>query len=331
MFDFKIADFELLDKLITKSKKNELYFDEIQVVEGWELYVRQKLDAHYKVCITGSNASLLSRELGTKLTGRHINKELFPFSYSEYLAFKSLDATEESLLQFMLDGGFPEYLKSGNGDILLSLFDDILYRDIAVRYGIRDVKSMKSLLLYIASNYGNLFSANKLTNFVDVKTAKTILEYLNYFEGSYLINTVPKFSWSIRTQIINPKKIYFIDTALSSAVSISNASNMGHLLENIIYWELRRHYTDIYYFNENNIECDFIVRERNAVANVIQVCYELTSNNENREISGVRDAMAYFKQEKGIIITMNQSDTIRVDEGIISVIPAYEFITKKSN
>ena len=130
------------------------------------------------MCITGSNASLLSKELGTKLTGRHISKELFPFSYIEYLRFKSLSPGETSFLAYLNDGGFPEYVKTGNGDILSALFDDILYRDIAVRYGVRDVASLKSLLLYLASNYGNLISANKLAGIISIKSPKTVLEYM---------------------------------------------------------------------------------------------------------------------------------------------------------
>ncbi len=208
LFQFELLDFELLDILIQESGKRNLYFDEIQVVNGWELYVRQKLDEHFNVCITGSNASLLSKELGTKLTGRHISKELFPFSYMEYLRFKSLSPSDTSFLTYLNDGGFPEYVKTGNGDILSALFDDILYRDIAVRYGIRDVVSLKSLLLYLASNYGNLVSANKLAGIISIKSPKTALEYMSYFEEAYLINRIPKFSWSLKVQNANPQKVF---------------------------------------------------------------------------------------------------------------------------
>lgn len=182
LFRFAIQDFEMLDELITESGKHYLYFDEIQVVEGWELYVRQKLDQKYNVCITGSNASLLSKELGTKLTGRHISKELFPFSYIEYLHFRKMEANVDSFALYMQEGGFPEYLRSKNGEVLSSLFDDILYRDIAVRYGVRDVLSLKTLLLYLAGNFGNSTSANKLANLIGVKTAKTVSEYLGFLK-----------------------------------------------------------------------------------------------------------------------------------------------------
>src|SRR5690606_24660791 len=136
--------------------------DEIQVVDGWERYVRQKLDEGMQLVITGSNASLLSSELGTKLTGRHITKELFPFSYKEYCTFNSVDSSEEALFNYLKTGGFPEYVNTGNDDILHQLFEDILIRDIAVRYGVRDIKTLQRLALYLVSNVGNLVTGNKL-------------------------------------------------------------------------------------------------------------------------------------------------------------------------
>lgn len=324
LFQFEMADFELLDVLIQESGKRNLYFDEIQVVEGWELYVRQKLDEKFNVCITGSNASLLSKELGTKLTGRHISKELFPFSYTEYLQFHSAAANEISFLSYLDDGGLPEYIKTRNGDILSALFDDILYRDIAVRYGVRDVTSLKALLLYLASNYGNLISANKLSGIIGIKTPKTVLEYLSYFEEAYLIGRISKFSWSLKVQSINPQKVYFIDSALSKEVTVTFTENTGRLLENAVYWELRRHFKQIYYFNENNSECDFIVCEKNVPAMLIQVCLTLNTENQKREVNGIQGAMNFFKMNKGFIITLNQTDRMRVEEGWIEIIPVYD-------
>ncbi len=326
LFRFNIKDFELLDLLIEETGKRNLYFDEIQVVEGWELYVRQKLDQRFNVCITGSNASLLSKELGTKLTGRHISKELYPLSYKEFLRFRSLTPCAESFMEYLQDGGFPEFVRTGNQDVLTALFDDILYRDIAVRYGIRDVVSLKALLLYLAANFGNLTSANKLAGMVGIKTGKTALEYLSYFEEAYFISRMPKFSWSLKAQYVNPQKIYFIDTALSQAVTVSFTGNTGHMLENVVYWELRRRYRQLYYFSENNSECDFVVCEKNVPIQLIQVCLELYRDNESREVGGLREAMRFFKMDKGILITLNQEDKIRTEEGWIDVIPVHQFV-----
>lgn len=328
LFRFDIQDFEMLDEIIIQSGKHHLYFDEIQVVEGWELYIRQKLDQKYDVCITGSNASLLSKELGTKLTGRHISKELFPFSYTEYLQYKSLGADANSFFSYMNEGGFPEYVRSGNEEVLASLFDDILYRDIAVRYGVRDVRSLKALLLYLAGNFGNQTSANKLAGIVGVKSSKTISEYLSFFEEAYLVHQVEKFAWSLKAQMVNPKKTYFIDTALAKAVTVSFSENKGHLLENMVYWELRRHYKEIHYFYENNSECDFVVHKEETPVMLIQVCHTLSGDNQQREINGLCEAMRFFNIDKGFIVTMDQTDKTRIDEGWIEIVPAFDFVSK---
>ena len=168
--DFTHTDFRLLDKAAADSNAQLLFFDEVQSAEHWELYVRQKLDEGIQVVITGSNASLLSRELGTRLTGRHLTKELFPFSYKEFLKFFGHGANSETLSGYLNKGGFPEYLKTGNDDILLQLQSDILHRDIAVRYRIRDASSLRRLFVYMVSNPAQLFSPSKLIGIAGVKS-----------------------------------------------------------------------------------------------------------------------------------------------------------------
>src|SRR5690554_1367902 len=143
LYNFSMNDFSRLDNIIQKTGANWLFFDEIQTIEKWELYVRQKLDEGYKVVVTGSNASLLNSELGTKLTGRHISQELFPFSYKEFITFKALQPDKESAKDYLHKGGFPEYLKTEDLFQLSSLFDDILIRDIVARFGIKEIKSLQ--------------------------------------------------------------------------------------------------------------------------------------------------------------------------------------------
>lgn len=328
LYNFELADFELLDEIIVQSKKKSLFFDEIQVIDGWELYVRQKLDQGYKVAITGSNASLLSKELGTKLTGRHINKELFPFSFSEFLRYHEAIPDAESLLRYMTIGGFPEYIKTENPDILAVLIDDILYRDIAVRYNIRDVKSLKRLLLFLAANNGNLVTATKLTQSLGIKSPATILDYFSFFEQSYLLQLMPKFSYSYRVQLVNPRKVYFVDTGLINVVDVSFSHDLGRKLENVIFWELRRQNKEIYYYNENGYECDFVVCNNKIPEQLIQVCYELNKDNSTREERGLLDAMNFFKLDKGTIITLNQQDTILHHEKRIEVVPAHRYLSQ---
>jgi predicted AAA+ superfamily ATPase len=328
LFNFELSDFEILDTIIENSKAETLFLDEIQVVDSWELYVRQKLDEGFRVAVTGSNASLLSRELGTKLTGRHISKELFPFSYREFLGFKRLQANEKSWQKYTDTGGFPEFLKTGNTDILTELFHDILNRDIIVRHGIRDARSLKNLAVYLASNVGSLVTASRLQRPLNIKTAATVLDYFSFLEDTYLVNFMPKFSYSLRVQMINPRKIYFIDTGLIKVVSTSFTENKGHLLENMIYWELRRRGKELYYFNENNAECDFAVMKNGKIEQLIQVCYELLPENREREIRGLKEAMDFFKTDNGLIVSFYQRDAFMLNGKRIEVLPAYEFCSE---
>ncbi len=223
--------------------------------------MRQKLDNHYKVVITGSNASLLSRELGTHLTGRHIQMELFPFSYTEFLKLKSQIASYESFHEYLFAGGFPEYLKTGDKQQLTTLFQDILYRDIIVRYGIKEVSSLQRLANFLMQNVGNKFSASKIKQAISVNATNTVLNWCNYLANSYLFSFLEKYSYSVRSQMVSPKKIYAADTGLAYSLSTHSMTDEGHLLENLVYIALRNQYPHICYF-EGKGECDFVVVEK---------------------------------------------------------------------
>ncbi len=324
LYGFSLEDFELIDTIATEMSAKRLFFDEIQLISGWETYVRSVLDAGYQITVTGSNATMLSQELGTRLTGRHITKELFPFSYNEYCRFRSLQPSASSLDNYLKEGGFPQYLKQSDELVLQSLLDDIVYRDVAVRHGIKDVTAMQSLLIYLITNVGNLASANKLASVIQVRTAKTVLEYFSYFTQTYIISFVPRFSYSYRTQIVSPKKVYCIDNGLHMAVITSATTDTGRRLENMVYGELRRKYNQIYYFNENGSECDFIICHKNIPDQAYQACYELNRENETREINGLLQAMQQLHIDKGYILTTNQSDTIIKDGYRIEVLPAWQ-------
>jgi predicted AAA+ superfamily ATPase len=310
LLGFETSDFTLLDTVIAESGSKLLFFDEIQSAENWELYVRQKLDEHFQIIATGSNASLLSGELGTKLMGRHITKELYPFSYSEFLAFRNLARDVSSLKAYLEAGGFPEYLKTGNRDILSQLQTDILYRDIAVRHGIRDLRSLKRLFTYILSNAANLVSPSNLTGIVGAKSPQTILDYISYFEAAYLIDLVPRFAWSAKAQSLAPKKLYVVDPGLIATGSAAFTKNEGALLENVVFMELRRKTSDIYYFSDKESECDFVVHPHGGPPLCIQVCYKLTTDNEAHEIHGLMAALSFFNLAEGYIITADTCDEI---------------------
>lgn len=326
LFNFDFNDFQLIDDyLANHAEVSLLCFDEVQVVEGWEMYIRAKLDAGYRIVITGSNASLLSRELGTKLTGRHINQELFPFSYREFCDFSGIEKNEQSLLTYLEKGGFPQYLQTDDQEILHMLINDILYRDIAVRHNIRDTHSLKQLLMFLVANVGNLVSANKLKTIINVKSTATVVDYLHFFQDSYLIHLMPKFSYAYKKQVVNPKKLYFIDNGLQAAISPSFSKDYGRRLENLLFWTLRDQGFECYYYNENQKECDFVICKKQTVKGVIQACAELHHENRRREVDGLLDAMAFFELSEGFIITLSQRDKIIDGDKVIYVVPMYEW------
>lgn len=323
--EFESNDWFRLDEIIKEETCKVLFFDEIQVITGWEKYVRQKLDESYQIYITGSNASLLSRELGSKLTGRHIGYELFPFSYSEFLKFKKINPSLESLQLFMKIGGFPEYLKTEDSEILLQLFNDILIRDISVRYGIRDYKLLQRLALFLISNIGNRITGTSLKKQFGFGSTATVLEYLSHLETSYLFFFISKFSYSIKVQSINPKKVYSIDNGLIQTNSISFNENIGNIFENLIFLHLKQKKSEIYYFSEKG-ECDFVVFQNGKITKLIQACIELNNDNLERETNGLFEAMDFFNIKKGTIVTLKQSDKIISKDKTINIVEAYKFL-----
>lgn len=329
LLEFSVSDYAVLDEVIKESKTKLLFFDEIQTAANWELYVRQKLDQNFRVVLTGSNASLLSRELGTKLTGRHIIKELFPFSYAEYLRFAKRKKGYKSFEKYFQTGGFPEYLKLKSSEVLTQLQKDILYRDIAVRYNVSDERSLQNLYVFLASNAASLISPSKLKHIAGVKSHTTILEYFSYFENSYLLSLVPRFAWSQKAQSLAPKKVYFTDIGFIRTAGFSFTANKGHILENFVFNELRRNYgsfddKQIYYYSEETCECDFVVNPLFA-PKCIQVCCELDAENTDRELIGLLSAMDFFQINEGIILTENSYDLFVQADKKITIMPAWDY------
>ena len=325
--DFELEDFERLNEIFLEEygKSNYYFFDEIQNVPKWELFIRAMLDRNKHFFITGSNASLLSKELGTKLTGRHISYELFPFSFKEFLKLKGKKANMKSFKEYFLSGGFPQYLKIEKSEILQELFNDIVNRDVAVRHNIRNVKALRQLALFLISNIGKEFSYNSLKNMFNLGSINSIISFISYFEDSYMIFSVPKFDYSMKKQIINPKKVYSIDNGFSKVNSASFSEDKGKMLENMVFIELRKKFKDIFYFQKTK-ECDFVVKERTKITQAIQVCYDLNDNNKDREISGLVIALKEFGLDEGKILTYDQEDKITIDKKTVNIVPAWKWM-----
>ena len=305
LYGFEFNDFRIVDEVIKENEKCRVLF--------------------FSVGCSSSCAFMLSRELGTKLTGRHITKELFPFSYAEYCGYKEQEIGEGSLYDYLYKGGFPQYLQLDNPDVLSDLVNDIVYRDIAVRYNIRDEHSLKSLLAYLVGNIGNLVSANKLKQVLGVKSTSTVSDYFSYFEQTYLISFVPRFSYSYKAQLLNPKKVYCVDNGVVSIASPSFTRDEGRRLENMVFAELRRRYSEIFYYNENQKECDFIIAENSVPCLAIQVCYSLTAENRKREVEGLLDALNFFNLPEGLLLSFNLHDKFIIGDKTVRVLPVYDY------
>jgi len=327
--DFDISDFQKLDEVIGPFVK-VYFFDEIQNVKSWEIYIRQLHDLGKKVYVTGSNASLLSKELGTRLTGRHLRHELFPFSHLEYLGFKKLKNSTTSYNRFLNEGGFPEYLKSGNIEILQNLLKDVVLRDIAIRHGVKNTKTLMDITLFLISNIGKEFSFNNIRNVFNVGSVTSVSEYLSWLEDAYVLFYLPKFSWSAKNSAVNPRKVYAIDNGLVNANTLSFSEDKGRLLENSVFLFLRQKQYQLYYFREKK-ECDFVVFDKGKFKMLIQVCEEVHNENIEREVNGLLVAMEFFKSKTGYILTKNQKDVLKYGKNTIHLIPVFEFITNPKN
>ncbi len=323
---FDKSDFVRLYNEIVRREVKTLFFDEVQLIEGWDIFVHQLLREHFEVFVTGSNASLLSRELGTHLTGRHLSMELFPFSYNEFLQYRSMTADVNSLKEYIEVGGVPDYVKSGVKLVINTMVDDILVRDIVVRHSIKDVTSLKKLTLYLLSNVGKPVSANKLVDLFGLKAPSTILEYFSHLSDAYLMEFVPQFNYSVKAVNRNPKKVYAIDTGIVSALSLSHTKDSGRLLENLVYLHFRRNHRNIHYYNDSG-ECDFVISENTHISGAVQVCEEVNDMNMDREINGLLAALNAFNLPSGTIVTLSQSDHFEKNGKSIQLIPAHEFLT----
>ena len=340
LLDFKAEDFELLNEVLMESYGHSkiYFFDEIQNVDKFETFVRRLQDEGKKVIITGSNASLLSKEFGTRLTGRYKSFEVYPFSFTEFLTFKKTIVEKEDFYilekkiifqnlfeEYLASGGFPEFLKNQDEDYLRTLYENILYRDIITRYSIKKEKLMKELVNILATNATCKFTYNSLKKTLGIGNAITVKEYISYMSNSYLFFELLKFSHSLRQQLNSPRKIYLVDQAFNKVCGLNFTPNKGRNLENAVFIELKRKNKELYYYS-NKTECDFLVKDGNRITNAIQVCYTLDETNREREINGLVDAMESLKIKDGAILTFEQTEEIEIKDKKIKILPAYRWM-----
>ncbi|KPQ13967.1 MAG: ATPase with DUF4143 domain [Algoriphagus marincola HL-49] len=338
LIQFKVDDFQMLLELFGEryGKQTTFYFDEIQNISGWERFVRRLHDYGDKVYITGSNASMLSKELGTHLTGRYQQVELYPFSFLEYLALNQIEPSsldrfntdDKALLKASFNdyfklGGFPAFLKSKHPEYLKSLYESVLYRDVMVRNGITNEQELLELMFFVTSNTSKLISYNSLAKVIGVKNATTVKQYLGFLQDAYMLSLVSKYDTSLKKQLHNPKKVYGIDLGLMRQLSFQHSENQGRLLENLVFLELKRQSKTVYYHHHKG-ECDFVIKEKNSITEVIQVCWSLyDAKTKQREINGLLEAMSAYQLKEGLILTEDESDQLTIDGKIINIMPVW--------
>jgi uncharacterized protein len=301
-----------------------VFFDEVQEVAGWEKLVRALLDRGRRVCVTGSNASLLTREVGAKLTGRHQSFEVQPFNYPEYLSFTGRAPGPESLRAFLDEGGFPARIHSRDPQILRDLFRDIIERDITRRHNLRGTRHLMNLALFLLANPGQPLSMQSLTKGLGIPSVNQTSRHLEHLADSYLILPLQKHHASFKQRIVTPAKYYPVDNGLKLANSPQSTSDLGRRLETQVFLELRARGEPIAYDGETDLwECDFVTGEQ-----AIQVCVELNSGNTAREIEGLVRACKNPRhpRRKAILVTLDQ-ERKTIEQGVrIEIVPAWKWL-----
>jgi len=340
--DFTVKDFQQLMIILQKKYQSQVIFlDEIQNITGWERFVRRIHDEGYKIFITGSNAKLLSSELATHLTGRYVKIELFPFSFKEFLHLKGIayekksSAIKARVLKYfeiyLKYGGFPEFLKYDDEEFLKRIYDDILYKDLLIRFKVKEIKAFKQLASFLFTNFTKEISYNSLKNTLGFKSGTSVKNYVEFMRESFLVFELYKYDYSLKKQFVSDKKIYVIDNGLRNAVSFYFSEDLGKMLENLVFMELKRRGKEIYYFKDKK-ECDFLIKEKSKIEGVLQVSKDMqTGANEGREFDGLVEAMKKFDLKKGTVLTEYDEDSIKKDGFKINIVPIWKWLLDSKN
>ncbi len=324
---------------LTGNKIKYLFLDEVQAIAGWEHFVKTAYDNNIfkKIFITGSNSSLLNGQYATLLTGRYLYNMVFPLSFAEILNINEITSylklIEEkpkvlAIIDNMLKyGSFVEVFQNKEEfkrDIISTYFDTILLKDCAANNNVRDISSFKALSYYLISNITSLYSYKTLAKAVNIHD-KTVREYVRYLQDAWLLSELKQFSYSLKEQQNNRKKPYLIDNGFIN-LSFKFSSKSGVLLENLVFSELLKAGNELYFFNKE-FECDFIIKNQDNSLAAIQVCYELTDQNEKREPRALNKMEKLFNVKSKLIITYNQEDTL----ADLKVIPFWKYFNYRQN
>lgn len=352
---FTANDFDLLYETFMELENPQgrlfLFLDEIQNIGGWEKWLNRLFEFEdTKIFVTGSNATMLSSEISTALTGRNRQIVVWPFSFREFLRLRDCPVDERStyernkrteikrLFQEYFDlGGFPEVLKTGDNTILVQYYRDILYRDIIARNAIKNIREIKELTLYLAANPATIQSYKNIQDMIGARSATTVKNYLTALNDVYLFFFTDLFDYSVKRQIYNPSKVYAVDTAMINSVSFRFSRNIGHLYENLVFLELKRRACEIYYGKtRKGKEVDFLIKEGLHVVEAIQVSSSLadekTRHREFQALTEIREELKRDASKAGIsglvmtVITNEEEGVMETGSGDIRLIPLWKWL-----
>jgi len=345
----KVKNYDEIIKVIYEvyPKAKYFFFDEIQNLDKWELFINKLHRRNFNLIITGSNAKLLDTELSSVLTGRYISIKILPFSFREFLKAKNFELNNKEILlpenkgkilnflfEYITTGGFPEVVvKNLDAKTYLeTLFDAILLKDVVKRYKVRFVPHIYDLATYLISNFSSEFSFTKIRNILRFNSTNTVEKYIKYLEESYLLFTLNRFSFKLKEQIKTPKKVYITDNGFISAKSFQLSNNIGKLIENIVFCELLRRNCraniDIFYYKtKNNKEVDFVLKHATKIDKLIQVCYNISDiNTKEREIKSLLTASEELNCNNLEIISWDYEAEEKYKDKTIKFIPLWKWL-----
>lgn len=320
-----------------------LLLDEVQNLDNWDLWVSKLYRNGVNMVVTGSNAKLLSSEMATVLTGRYLQVQMFPFSLGEVFEWNKLDVSssqEDTLAKgkivqddYLRNGGYPETVeaRSITQSYLSTLFDSIVWKDVAKRHKVRNVTDLNDLAMYLVSNFCNPLSYNSIAMDLGFASVATTKKFMGYLNEPYLFFYLPRYNNKLKLMKNAPNKVYLVDNGFVSAKAFSLSDNMGRLLENQVFVELlRRGYNTekslFYYRSRNDKETDFVTRQGNRIESLIQVCYDLSSpKTEKREVDSLIECAGELKCDHLMIITWDEERVIEKNGYRIEVVPVMKW------
>jgi len=345
LLGFHASGFNLVYETMVElfGSQKTFLIDEIQLVDNFDAFVRRFYDQGFKFYLTGSNAGLLQEEISTRLTGRHLDTHLKPFSFPEFLSAKNEIIEPSSIYrsdrragirkafdEYLIQGGMPEYIQYRDTEIIRKNYEDIITRDILYRKKIVNIQAAKELYLYLISNFAQRFSYNSLHKAISgILSVNTIQNYIGYLQESYLIQVINRFDFSVSRQLANDKKTYVCDNAFILHVSTKVGIDKGWLLENLVSAILSGSNADVFYYSGKK-ECDFITMNQKRVDGVYQVCWELNQSNEKREIAGMLEALDRTGLDQGVILTYDQEEEKTVHGKRILIMPVWKWLLSGS-